>query len=224
MVAAETVTFTAVDYDIDKLPPEAPPGQWTFLIKQALIKATKAEKGAYPMLQLTVVLDEVAEGAPEENSAFIGTELRDWLVFFPEDHKAARTGKRKVQGWVDACNIERSVIPKKIRKPADLQDLVDALEGQRINGWTVQQEDRETGEMRAQMRLIEPRNLNLGGLPPVEAAAEEPEEDAEAEVEEEEEELEEEEENEPPPPATPARRTRAPEPAPVATTGKKKKK
>jgi hypothetical protein len=139
------------------------------------------------MIELVVMLDAAHD---EVNESFVGTELREWLVFFPEEHKAARSAKQKMQRWVDGCNIERSVIPKNIRTPADLQPLAQALEDSTLEGWTVQRQDKQTGEMRATMQLIEPRDLNLGGLPPVEppAAAEEEEE---------------EEEPEPPPPSPP---------------------
>jgi hypothetical protein len=188
MPSEETVNFTPVSYDIDKLPPEAPDGHWDFRIKAAKIRATKPEKGAYPMIELVVMLDTAHDA---ENKPFEGSELREWLVFFPEDHKAARQGKQKMQRWVDACRIEREVIPKAIRTPADLQPLVQALEDSTLEGWTVQRKDKQNGELRATMQLTEPTGLNLAGLPPVEAPSA---------IEEEIEEEEEEEEIEPPPP------------------------
>lgn len=206
MPSAETVQFTPVNYDVDNLPPEAPPGAWTLLIKQAKIGATNPLKGAFPMVTLTVMLDDAHD---EGNKSFIGTELMEYLCFFPESHKGHRMQKQRLRAWLDACSIDYKVIPKSIRKPSDLKPLVEALTGAQCPGWTISVIDKQTGQPRAQIRLTEPRDLNLGGLAPLEAT-----DTADDEVEEapEEPEDDEEEETEPEPP-----------PPPPTVSGKKKK-
>jgi hypothetical protein len=187
----EVVSFTPVrDYDAENLPPEAPEGEWEFLVEKVTIRATAQEKGGFPMLQLNVTIQDTDV---EKNKSFIGTKLNDFLIFVPETHKNARLFKQRVHAWMKACGLDFDLIPRKILKPADLEPLKEAIETIAVKGWTKVSVDKQTGYPRAQIVMMPPP----GSLPELY----EPATDEEAPVDEEEQELEEEEEEAPPPPA-----------------------
>src|ERR1019366_6769041 len=139
---SETLAFTPVDFDIEQLPPDAPAGAWQAV---AMTKVAKTAKDSFPML----IVDWELESAYEDgNEQFVGTRVSDFLVFFPEGHKASKMGKIRIRGLCDKLGIARLLIPPHIATSDDLAEFQAAIDGQKADIWTVieKSKDKQSGE------------------------------------------------------------------------------
>ena len=177
---SETLAFTPVDFDIEQLPPDAPAGAWQAV---AMTKVAKTAKDSFPMLIVDWELESAYE---DENEQFVGTRVSDFLVFFPEGHKASKMGKIRIRGLCDKLGIARSLIPTHIATSDDLAEFQAAIDGQKADIWTVieKSKDKQSGEevIRTAVKYRAPGST-ASALPPLQADGD----DAEDEVEEEEE-------------------------------------
>ena len=179
---SETLAFTPVDFDIEQLPPDAPAGAWQAV---AMTKVAKTAKDSFPMLIVDWELESAYE---DENEQFVGTRVSDFLVFFPEGHKASKMGKIRIRGLCDKLGIARSLIPTHIATSDDLAEFQAAIDGQKADIWTVieKSKDKQSGEevIRTAVKYRAPGST-ASALPPLNA---DDGDDAEDEVEEESEE------------------------------------
>jgi hypothetical protein len=175
----DVIAFTPVDYDAETIPPDAPEGAWQ---AEASSKILATKKDKFPMIAVDWSLDAAYDDA---NESFVGrTRVSDFIVLFPEGHKASRMGKIRLRTFCDKLGISRSLIPKHIESSDDLTEFCAAIDGQKADIWTVHetQEDRETGEKVIRVKVLykEP-----GGAAPGTATIPEVEEAEEEELEEE---------------------------------------
>lgn len=182
---SETISFTPVDFDVETLPPDAPAGAWQAV---AMSKVSKTSKDSFPMLIVDWELESAYE---DENESFIGTRVSDFLVFFPEGHKASKMGKIRIRGLCDKLGIARSLIPTHIATSDDLAEFQAAIDGQKADIWTVieKSKDKQSGEemIRTAVKYKAPGST-ASALPPLNAddgddAEEEVDEEPEEEVE-----------------------------------------
>lgn len=147
------VAFTPVEVgDMSEIPPDAPEGAWVASFKVEK-KATKPEKGGYPMLQITAILEEaLTEG--NENS--IGQKVSDWLVFFPASHSAAKMTAIRRKAIADALKID---LPRatNVRTWDDIQQFIDDIIATKAQVWTKHETDKESGEVRTKLMFTAPK-------------------------------------------------------------------
>jgi ribosomal protein L12E/L44/L45/RPP1/RPP2 len=186
----ETIAYAPIDYDAENIPPDAPAGAWQ---ATATAKASKTSKDSFPM----VIVDwELETAYDEENEAFVGARVSDFITFFPETRAgASKMSKVRLKAFCDKLGISRTLIPKHIASSDDLNDFIAAIDGQKADIWTVveKSENKDTGEIveRTSVRYKAPGGVAAAGaLPPVGGDDEEEEEEEPEEEEEEEEEEE----------------------------------
>jgi hypothetical protein len=181
------LAFTPVDFDIEQLPPDAPAGAWQAV---AMTKIAKTSKDSFPMLIVDWELESAYE---DENEQFIGARVSDFLVFFPEGHKASKMGKIRIRGLCDKLGIARSLIPTHIATSDDLAEFQAAIDGQKTDIWTAieKSKDKQSGEemTRTVVKYRAP-GAQAAALPSLAADAEDEDEIDELEADEEQAELE----------------------------------
>lgn len=178
---AETIAFTPVDFDVETLPPDAPAGAWQAV---AMTKLSKTAKDSFPMLIVDWELESAYE---DENEQFVGARVSDFLVFFPEGHKASKMGKIRIRGLCDKLAIARSLIPTHIATSDDLLEFQTAIDGQKTDIWTTIEtsKDKQSGEMvtRTAVKYRAPGST-ASALPPLNAVDGDDEDDEEETEEE----------------------------------------
>ncbi len=147
-------------YDASEIPPVAPAGQWVGLfsvVKKSLAKDKQnGDVPSFPMLTLKVKL-ESAEDA--DNESYVGAELNEWLIIYPNGHKNQRQAKEKMEAVAAALGFAtKDVIPRSITSLDDLNDLVAAIDGQRAAVWTWIKEDKNTHEKVTQLAFAAPKS------------------------------------------------------------------
>lgn len=179
---AETVVFAPIDFDIEQLPPDAPAGAWQ---ASATTKISKTSKDSFPMI---IVDWELESAYDDENEQFVGARVSDFLVFFPEGHKASKMGKIRIRGLCDKLGISRSLIPTHIATSDDLTEFCAAIDGQKADIWTAvkTEKDKQSGEMVTRTSvLMKAPGATAAALPALAADADDAD-DEEEETEEEE--------------------------------------
>jgi hypothetical protein len=199
--------FKPVDYDVTDIPPEAPEGKWTGVLK---VGKKDVNKEGYARLGLMLKLEETEE---PDHESYLGQSVRDSITFYDNKHPYARMSKRQLQGLCAALEIDLEVIPKRIRSWADLKPLIAAIDGQKLEFFTVVRNTDDGPQ--TNVRYTAPGGYTTGLAVEEEEEEEQEEEEEEAEKtpeaepeEEEIEEPEEEEEEETPPPPPPTGRAK----------------
>lgn len=151
---SEEVQFTPVETgDMSNIPPDAPVGEWTasFSVKK---KATKPEKGAYPMLEITATLEQALT---EGNEGSVGAKIREYLVFFPRTSPNFKMTGRRLKSMTERLGIP---LPQTqtIQSWGDIEDFIRDIESTKGVVWTYHQVDKETREIRTQLAFDPPRN------------------------------------------------------------------
>jgi hypothetical protein len=193
---AEVISFQPIDFDIEQLPPDAPAGAWQ---ASATTKISKTSKDSFPMI---IVDWELESAYDDENEQFVGARVSDFLVFFPEGHKASKMGKIRIRAVCDKLGITRSLIPMHIATSDDLTEFCAAIDGQKTDIWTTIEttKDKQSGEMvtRTAVKLKAPGST-ASALPALNTGADDEDDSAS------EEETDEEEEDETPDPVVAAK-------------------
>jgi len=154
----EDMNFTPVDYDVSEMPVDAPEGAYTGKIKK--VDITKSKQDGYPQLVLEVRLID-SEEEEGEDAVKQGCSLNTYVTFFPK--KEGRRGapsKIALKGIMDALHLDEDLVPTRIETKRDLEDLADALKGQELNVWVVHREDRDSGEVRCDLRFKAPKRMS----------------------------------------------------------------
>jgi hypothetical protein len=152
--------FKQVDFDVNEIAPDAPEGEWTATIPRGKCKVQPTKEDKFPMLIVPFRLDKTEEEGEAYEKA-LGTELSTMVVFFDNTKpKAARMSKLRLRQLCEAADIDLDVIPKKIHDPInDLEPLVRALEGKKLQLWTKLTLRKDTGETVTEVQFFNPKAL-----------------------------------------------------------------
>lgn len=143
--------FKPVDYDRDTIPPDAPAGTWE---ASCSVKKKTTAKDQYPMLILNFKLEDTEE---EDNKHALGSEVADFLVFFPDGAKGSKQAKLRLRKVCEAFKVDLSILPTgRIGSWDDLQDFIDAIDKQRCVIYTTVKTDPESGESRTNVFYTQP--------------------------------------------------------------------
>ena len=153
--------FKEVEYDINEIAPDAPEGEWTVTVPRGKCKVQPTKEDKYPMLIVPLRLDSYdGEEEGEEFEKALGTELSVMIVFFGnEKARAARMGKLRLRQLCEKADVDLDLVPKKIRAPEDLEDLINALEGKKFGIFTKHSVRKDTGETVVEVQFQKPGAL-----------------------------------------------------------------
>lgn len=161
--AGKKMDFKAVDFDVNAIAPDAPEGKWQATIPAGKIRIQPTKDDKFPMLIIPLRLDSSEEEGEIYDKA-LGTELSLMIVFFDDTKpRAARMSKVRIQQLCDAADIDREVVPTKIRSEEDFAEFVSALERKTFPIWTKHNVDRNTNETRVDIILTKPGGLRASG-------------------------------------------------------------
>jgi hypothetical protein len=121
--------------------PDAPEGGWNALIQKGKTKVTVTapDKGGDPVL---IVSFQLLEAHDEKNESFNKSVITQRVTFYDvndaERRKAANMNLQWVRGLCEKLDIDFSkVYPAELNDESDLEPLINAIEGQRLELWTV---------------------------------------------------------------------------------------
>lgn len=150
--SSKKMSFKPVDYHRGEVAPEAAEGKYTFKCKKLVVGGTK--KDNIPMLTFTWV---IAEAHDEDNEKFVGTELNDYITFFPPGEKRGRMSTLQWRALLEAADLSLDLVPGRIETEEDFAEVLQAFKGRSVEGWIAHDEDRQSGEVRAVARFAEPK-------------------------------------------------------------------
>jgi hypothetical protein len=151
------MAFTPVDCDINEMPPDAAPGEYTAKIND--IKVTKTKKDGYPMLVIEwSLLSTDDDGESAQNS--VGATVADFISFMPDKERNGRMGKLQARALCDLLEADRDLLPKKITGVEDFDEFIHEVKGAKANLWVTNRVDKNTGETRVGVAYTAP----AGGL------------------------------------------------------------
>lgn len=154
---AKQVEFTPVECgDMSEIPPDAPAGSWEGLCS---VKKHKTAKDGFPMLILEWTLEKAHE---DENEAFVGARVTDFVTFFPSSHKGCRMSRTRLKELCAGLKIDPPAVAT-LKTWDDISDFVDALDGCRAQLYTTVAPDKGTGEMRTSVRYQPPPGYSASG-------------------------------------------------------------
>jgi hypothetical protein len=159
---------------MSEIPPDLPAGTWEAACN---VKKSKTSKDSYPMLVLEW---RTTEALTDGNEDYVGGRVSDFVVFFPNTHKASRMSKIRLKKMCEALDIEIPSITK-ITSWDDLSGFINCLEGLKATIYTTVEERKDTGELVAKVRYDAP-----GSSFAMKASAADDDDDEEEEEEEEE--------------------------------------
>jgi len=154
----EDMNFTPVDYDVSEMPVDAPEGAYDAKIKSVKVRGTKEDN--YPMLELEFRLVN-AHNEDGDDAVKAGASLTSFLAFFPaSEGRRGAPSKIAMRALIDSLHLDEDLIPTRIESKRDLNDLIDALKGQELTIYVVHREDKQSGEVRCDVRFKAPKNLS----------------------------------------------------------------
>ena len=157
--AGKKLDFKPVDFDVNKIAPDAPEAQWEATIPAGKIRIQPTKDDKFPMLIIPLRLDSCEEDGEIYQKA-LGTELSLMVVFFDDTKpRAARMSKLRLQQLCEAADVDREVVPTKIRSPEDFADFIAELERKKFTIWTKHNVDKNTNEVRVDVLLTKPGAL-----------------------------------------------------------------
>jgi hypothetical protein len=156
------VQFQPIDTgDMNEIPPDLPPGEWT---AKCSVKRAATTKDKYPMLVLEWKTTEDLTGDNEDQ---VGQRASDLITFFPSNHKATRIFRQRLKAMCDVLGVD---VPNggSLAKGSwdDLEDFISALEGLSATIYTTVEARKDTGELVTKVRYTKP-----GGSLALQAAA-----------------------------------------------------
>lgn len=129
--------------------PDAPEGEWEFLIPKGKCKVVVTQKGD-PRLIIPHKLEKAAE---EKNETFNGSEVTQAVIVFDDEDNEKRRGANMMKGRLralcEAVDVDfGETYPTEVEKVEDFDPLFRALEGKRGTCWTVHTtRTAESGEL-----------------------------------------------------------------------------
>jgi hypothetical protein len=129
--------------------PDAPEGEWEFLIPKGKCKVTVTQKGDPRIL----VPHKLEKAADEKNEAFQGSEVQFSAIVFddgdPEKRRGANMMKGRLRALCESVDVEfADLYPTEVNEAEDFDPLLRALEGKRGTCWTVHtKREAASGEM-----------------------------------------------------------------------------
>lgn len=127
--------------DMSDLPPALPEGEWDFAVPNITCKATKPEKGSYPMVQLEM---KVTQSYGDEKRD--GARLDVYLVCFPPSHKGYRGMARRFTSLSEALGIDGPDTSSLNESPPTWDSMMPWLETvsqSQIHAWTTVKRNNE---------------------------------------------------------------------------------
>jgi len=127
-----------------EIQPDAPEGGWEAIIPKGKSKIfqTAADKGGDPGISIAFKLDKAME---EANENFQGSIVNGRVTFYDQSdadrRKAANMNLQFMKNMCEAMDIEfDEVYPANLNSPDDLAPFLNAIEGQKVDIWTVHRE------------------------------------------------------------------------------------
>lgn len=124
-----------------EIQPDAPEGGWEATIPKGKSKIfqTAADKGGDPGVSIAFKLEKANE---EANEPFQGSIVNQRVTFYdqadPDRRKAANMNLQFMRNMCEAMDIEfDEVYPANLTSPDDLAPFLNAIEGQKVDIWTV---------------------------------------------------------------------------------------
>lgn len=179
--------FTPVEFDTNKIEPEAAAGKYKARIADVEVMATK--KDGYPMIRIDwKLLKALTDDEACEKSE--GAQVSDYIAMFPDGDRRGNMAKRRFRALRELLDLSDDILPTRIESKSDFNDLLKALKKAEAEVFIQVREDKETKEERANVSYTAPKGM----MDDVEEEDEEEDEEEEEEEEDEEEADEEEEE------------------------------
>jgi hypothetical protein len=122
-----------------EIQPDAPEGEWTFLIPKGKCKGLVTQKGD-PRL---IIPHKLVEAADEKNEAHQGSEVNQSIIIFDDEDAEKRRGANMMKGRLrslcEAVDVDfAEVYPTELTgNMSDFDGLFAALEGKKGTCWTV---------------------------------------------------------------------------------------
>lgn len=171
--------FKPVDFDVNEIPPDAPPGEWSCTIPRGQCKIQPTKDDHFPMVVVPVRLDGTEEDDDAHQRA-LGTVLSAFLVFGGKNSRAERMSKLRIRQFCEAIDFDLDDLPTKLTDPEnDLQPFVRAIEGKKFTAWTRVSTRRDTGEEVTDLLFYDPKALK--GAAPSDKDDDEGDDDADEE-------------------------------------------
>ncbi len=135
--------------DMSEIPPDLPAGTWE---AECSVKKLATSKDKFPMLCLEW---KTTEALSEGNEDHVGGRASDFIVFWPQSHKASRMSKVRLKGMCEALGLEVPAITK-LESWDDLQGFIDELEGLKATIYTTVETRKDTGEQATKILYKQP--------------------------------------------------------------------
>lgn len=147
--------FAPVEYDSNKIEPEAAAGKYKS--KVADLELTKTKNDGFPMIrldwQLTKALTDDAACKKSEKAT-----VSDWIVFFPDGNRKGNMGKRKFRQLRELLDLADDILPTRLESKSDFKELMAALKNAKAEIF-ISVKDDDNGEPRASVNYAAPKGM-----------------------------------------------------------------
>jgi len=153
------LNYEEFEYDVEKMPPVMREGKFKFVIDRTTVGKTKSNGDDKIDMKMKVI-ETVDDGEDADGKSIYYTQV----FYRSNDSSGAGPSKRALRQLCEVTETDLSDVPKKIN-PEVLEEFAALMKGKEFEGWIIHETQKDSEEVQARIRFVEPSDggLSLSG-------------------------------------------------------------